>query len=231
MDDGLSQKAIDAALSGNWIEAEKINLTILQDNPKNIDALNRLARSYAERGSFKKAKDTANTVLKYDPFNIIAHKSLLKWKGLKKGDTITSGPSSAQVFLEEPGKTKIISLMHLGDQNTLAKLDSGDTIRLNTNCHRITSSTLTGKYIGKLADDISSRIKSLIRMGYGFDAFIKNIEPKEVKIIIREIKRPKEHSDHPSFPTEKIEYISFTPPELVHKKEDRVISEDEEDLE
>lgn len=219
MKDDLAQKAVTQAITGNWETALEINKQILKENPKDVDALNRLARAYAELGQLQKARSTAKKVLKIDTFNTIATKSLKKWRGLKRGDTLASGPSSAQAFLEEPGKTKIVSLIHLGDAKLIAKLDSGDTVRLNPLSHRVSILTQDGKYIGRLADDLSARLKQLMSFGNEYQAYIKSSDAEEVRIFIRESKRSKKLADIPSFSTEKIDYVSFTPPELVHKKE------------
>lgn len=225
----ITQKAVSFALSGEWEEAQKLNRQILKENPKDIDALNRLARTYAELGDLEKARTTSKKVVKIDPFNSIAVKSLEKWKGLKKGETITSGPSSAGTFLEEPGKTKIVSLLYLGDAKVLVKLDSGDQIKLKLHSHRVSVTTTDGKYIGRLSDDLSAKLKKLISYGNEYQAYVKSTSRSEVKIFIRETKRSERLSDIPSFSTDKIDYISFTPPELVHKKD--VIQEDPEDEE
>ena len=219
MKDDLAQKAVSLALSGNWEDALLVNKKILQDNLRDVDALNRQARAYAELGKLSKAKACAKKVLKIDPFNTIALKSLEKWKELKRGEALTSTPTSPQTFLEEPGKTKILSLIHLGDYKVIAKLDSGDEITLNTRSHRISALSNDGKYIGRLPDDLSARLKKLIKLGNEYLAFIKFANAKEVRVFIRETKRARKLADIPSFSTEKIEYVSFTPPELVHKKE------------
>src|SRR3989344_1623983 len=220
MDQDLPQEAISAALKGDWKRAVEINSNILQIDKIDTDAINRLARAYAELGNFQKAKAECNKVLRIDPYNMIATKSLEKWKNLKKGETYTSHPSSAQIFLEEPGKTKIVSLLFLGDAKVLAKLDSADEVRLNTNSHRVSVLTTDNKYIGRLPDDISARIKKLIKSGNEYQVYIKSAANSDVKVFLREAKRDKSLSDIPSFASEKIDYISFTPPELVHKKED-----------
>ena len=98
MDKDLAQEAILHALRGNWEEAVKINTKILDDQPNDVDALNRLAKAYAEVGKFKKAISSSQKVLKLDSFNTIATKALTKWKGLKKGEHLGSGPSAADTF-------------------------------------------------------------------------------------------------------------------------------------
>ncbi|OGM15346.1 hypothetical protein A2V56_03290 [Candidatus Woesebacteria bacterium RBG_19FT_COMBO_42_9] len=220
MDIDLAQKAISSALSGFWKEAREINKKILRETPKDIDALNRLARAYAELGEITKARSTAEKVLKIDPFNTIAEKSLRKWKGFKKGETQKGSILPAQLFLEEAGRTKIVSLLNIADEKVLAKLDAGDEVSINPRSHRISVLTGEGKYIGRLPDDLSARLRKLINYGYQYKIVVKSIEEHDVSIFIKEVGRPKEFEDLNSFPAEKIEYVSFTPPELVHKREE-----------
>ena len=227
--DLLTQDAISAALSGDWEKAVTINKNIIKKDPNDTDALNSLSRAQAELGEFPAAKKIAHSVLKIDPFNSIASKALERWKGLKKKDAYSSRPSNAHVFLEEPGKTKIVSLMHLGGTKVVAKLDCGDEVKLNHHSHRVSINTVDGKYVGRLSDELSARLRRLISLGNEYKAFVKSADKKDVKVFIREVKRDKKLYDIPSFPTEKIEYVSFTPPELVHKKDEITIENVEEE--
>lgn len=220
MDKDLAQEAIDLALSGKWDKAIDVNEVILKENKNDIEALNRLARAYSEIGKISKARKTAKEVLQVDPFNTIAAKALEKWKGLKHGDTYKSGPSSAQSFLEEPGKTKILNLLHPGSPKLIAKLDAGDEVKLNAHSHKVPVCTKDGKYVGRLPDDLAARLRKLIKFGNEYKAYVKSVNKQEVKIFIRETKRVPKLTDIPSFSTDKIDYISFTPPELVHKRGD-----------
>lgn len=219
MTDDLAQDAISAALAGNWQKALQVNQEILKNETNDVDALNRTARAYAELGNVQKAREIVGGVLKIDPFNTIAQKSFERWKGLKNGDAVSSGPTASQVFLEEPGKTKIVSLLHLGGTDTIAELDAGDELKFNCHSHRVSVTTMQGKYIGRLPDDLSARIRKLDKLGYEYRSFIKSVDKTEVKIFIRETKRPTKLSDIHSFPAERINYISYTPPELVHEEE------------
>ena len=221
MDNDLAQKAISSALSGDWNTALELNLKIMKGKPDDVDCLNRLSRAYFELGNIKRAKEIAQKVLKIDPFNSIAQKSLDKWKGLKKIDKQGSVSGfTPQNFIEEPGKTKTVTLLHLGDPKILAKLDSGDVVNLNTHSHRVCITDSDSKNVGKLPDDLSLRIKKMILKGYKYTAAVKSSDKNCVKIFIRETYRPEKYRDDPSFLSEKIDYIAYTPPELVHRKEE-----------
>lgn len=227
MNEDPAQQAVQAALNGNWDEAIKLNKEVLKEDSKDIDALNRLARAYSEKGNFKEAKKNANKVLKIDPFNTIANKAINKWKAAKKIKTDNAKIGAPQSFLEEPGKTKITNLLHLGDAKTIAALDSGDELEIKSHMHRVNLVTSGGTYVGRLADDLASRLKNLMKYGNKYQAFVKSIEPSEVKVFVREVKRSDKLKDIPSFSSDKIDYVSFTPPHLVHKKETVNFEEDE----
>lgn len=220
MNEDISRQAVSAALNGDWKEAVSLNLQILKGSPKDIDALNRLARAYAEIGKINKAKGLSEKVLKLDPLNSIASKSLGKWKQSRTSPFDSSEPPSPEDFLEDPGKTKLVTLLHPGDANLLAKLYSGDTVLLSPSPHRVNVVTESGKYVGRFPDNIAARLRHLIKLGNSYRVLVKSVESKEVRIFIREIGRGEKAIDMMSFPAEKIDYISFTPPELVHK--DRV---------
>lgn len=236
MEKNLAQEAISHALNANWKEAIKTNEIILKNDPQDIDALTRLARALAEIGNITEAKKTCQKVLEIDAYNVIAARSLEKWRGLKnaKGALLqqngkTAGAKIPQIFLEEPGKTKITSLLYPGSRVVIAKLDSADEVTLDTHSHRVQVLTADGKYIGRLPDDLSARIKYLTAAGNEYQAFIKSINNQDVKIILRESRRSKKMQDVPSFPGERIDYVSFTPPEFVHKKAEIVVEKDSDE--
>lgn len=227
----LAQKAVDFALNGQWNEAVRINLQILEDNSQDVDALNRLARAHSELGKLREARRAALKVIAIDPANPIALKCLEKWKSVKSLEKNHSQAISVDSFLEESGKTKLVTLVNIGDEKTFATTDPGEEVKLSSNGHRVTILTQEDKYLGRLPDDISARLKNLIKNGYKYQVLIKSIDPKEVTVFMRETEKGSGDNKMVSFPTEKIEYVSFTPPELVHKDEPLEIGEDLEEAE
>jgi len=188
MDDDLAQKAIAEALVCGWKKAIELNKQILNKDPENVDALNRLARAYAETGNIKKAKCTSKEVLSIDPFNKIAQKCFLRWKNFKKEGEFFSHPAVASMFIEEPGKTKITPLLNLGSCKLLANLDAGDEVIINPQGQSVSILSPDGKYIGRLPDNIGARIKNLIKGGNIYQAIIKSIDSDTVQVFLREVK-------------------------------------------
>jgi tetratricopeptide (TPR) repeat protein len=228
MDTDLAQKAVSEAMKGNWKEAVSLNKKILAETPNDVDALNRLARAYAECGEVKQSKKTSEKVLKLDPTNSIAAKSLKKLKGAKKSEVIAVTQVSPAAFLEEPGKTKIVPLLCLGDKAQLAKLNPGDEVKLAPHGHRVSIISQNGKYLGRLTDDLSARLRGLIKNKYEYQVLVKSVDETGIKIFIRETARGQKCADVPSFPAEKIDYISYTPPELVSAKDTTVFTQEQE---
>lgn len=224
MSDPLAQRAVQAALKGNWEEAQELNQEIIEKSPNDRDAQNRLARAYFELGKLPKAITLYKQVLKNDPYNTIAQKAVSRLEGLKarghtKNHTAGNETSQASSFLEEPGKTKTATLINLGSPEALENLNVAEHVKLIPSAHRVSVETEDGNFIGRLPDDLSTRIIKLTRAGNQYDACIKSTNPKAIKVFIRELKRGDKVTDIPSFPqTEKANYISFTPPDLIHEE-------------
>lgn len=225
MDATLARRAISLALAGSWDEALKVNLEILKETPEDLDALNRLARTYSELGKIREARSTAEKVLKLDPVNTIAQKCLEKWKSVNKVNKNLAPTSSSDAFLEESGKTKLVTLLHLGDEKLFVNLDPGEEVKIFPHAHRVSIITQDGKYLGRLPDDLAARLRTMLKAGNKYQVLIKSIEPREITVFMREIERGENAPSSPSFPTEKIDYVSFTPPELIHQ--DQPVTTDE----
>ena len=186
MDNNLAREAISSALRGDWKEAVTLNNIILKKDRRNIEALNRLSRAYAELGNLKKSREFSRKVLTLDPFNKIAQKCLDKWKGLKKAEINSSCPGEAAFFIEEPGKTLVTPLTNLRIKNLLAKLYTGDEVLINPQGQRLSILTPDGKYLGRVPDLIGARLKKRLKQGYGYCAIIKSIEARKVEVFIKE---------------------------------------------
>ncbi len=66
--------AIASALAQDWGKAVKANRAVLQITPKNIEALNRLAKALLELGEPEEARGVVDTALGLDPANTIARR-------------------------------------------------------------------------------------------------------------------------------------------------------------
>lgn len=191
MDENLAQKAIKSALDLDWHQAIKINKMIIQEDKEDIDALNRLAHAYFENGDIPKATKTSKEVLKLSPNNNIAKKSLERYAQnvpfdkQNKPNLNKQRKLDASSFIEESGKTKLTTLINLGSEKVYSCLNTGDEIFFNTHAHKISVTTVNNKYIGKLTDDLSARLRLLIKGGNKYKVLVKSASKDNVRIFIK----------------------------------------------
>lgn len=199
---GLEQQAIESATLGVWNKAIKLNQEILESDPENIAALNRLAKAFLESGNHDKAIKTYKKVLAIDRYNPIASKNIER---LESGKSTVSKEKSVNsslvvgLFLEEPGKTKVVKLLRLTSPEVLAEMDCGDVVCLIPQKRFIIVKKESGEYIGRLPDDISYRLTSLIKGGNRYKANILGVNRQSLEIFIRETFRSQKLRNLPSF--------------------------------
>ena len=147
-------------------------------------------------------------------------------------DVLQIGTRNMQNFslLKEAGKTKTISLIHLGDDIVISGLNAGERVSFAPHAHRVSVETEDSKYVGRLPDDLSRHLIKLMLAGNEYECLVRSVVPDGVRVFIRETKRADKLRDFHSFPaTEKAGYSAFTPPELVHEEKPDVSSPGEED--
>jgi tetratricopeptide (TPR) repeat protein len=195
----LKSQAIHTALTGDWNSAVSLNQTILQDFPDDIDTLNRLAFAYTSIGNSKEAKSLYQKVLLLDAQNPIALRNL---KRLSGGSA--SGNYSMQmnnIFIEEPGKTKVIELINVAEKKLLGKLRAGEHVMLQVKRMKIFVLDGEKQYLGMLPDDIGRRLIEFINGGNEYEAYVKTIDNLRLIIFIKETKRSTRFKNQPSFPS------------------------------
>jgi hypothetical protein len=222
----LINLAIQASLSKNWKEAIKLNLQILKVSPGDTDALNRLAKAYLNYGFKTKSETMYKRVLKIDKYNPIALKGLENLKTYKVERKTNTDPVSdfSKAFLEEPGTTKTVSLIRLSDAKILSHTQPGDAVSLVAHEHCVTITNSRSENLGRLPDDLASRLGPFMKSGNKYQAWIKSVNYQDknqtkhtLKVFIKEVYRSNKYKNIPSFPsTEKLTYAAFTPPELIH---------------
>ena len=186
----LIEKSIASALNQDWHQAIEINLEILQQNPYHIATLNRLAKAYREIGQVDRAIQTYEQTLQYDRFNTIAQKNLGLLQKWLKHNCNYNGKRYNTEFIDEPGKTKVLPLIRLGESNILTTLEPGQIVDMNIKSHYICITTHNNEHIGALTDDISYRLKQFIDNGYVYQSVIKDASIKRVHIFVKEAGRP-----------------------------------------
>lgn len=233
----LPQKAIELALAQNWNEAILTNKKLLEEDDKNIDALNRLAYALVKIGKIEKAKKVYRSIISLDKYNYIAQKNLDKISSLKDAERVSNSPVrttlSPNQFLEEPGKTKSVNLINIAPLNIISKIDIGDSVMLYPKKHSIEIRVDNKTYLGALPDDIAFRLLKFLKAGNTYQTCIKNTQKKSVSVFIREVKRGKRFAAQPTFMTVSHEWSHSTPRGLQKsfKTEDEDSQEPEDETE
>lgn len=201
--DSPVQKAIDAALESRWQDALRLNKKIIKVDPQNVDALNRQAKAYMELGKFSLARKYYSSVVKIDPYNPIAIKNLKIIKSFKsngQNPNINSHRKlSPSLFLQEPGKTKVVNLLNVAEPQKLSQTFCGMEVGVVVKNRKITITDISGKYLGVLPDDVSFHLLRLIKGGNKYELFIKSIRVNGLAVLIRETFRSKRFKNQASF--------------------------------
>jgi hypothetical protein len=193
----LVQDAITAAKEENWEKAIEINEEILARSEQDLGALNRLGLAYMQLNKPRKARQAFKKVLKRDKSNLIAKKHL---KNLKEKNGANTAFSNAY-FIEEPGKTKIIELHRLSQKDVLDKLKVGQLCNLLAKSKYISVETADeNQYIGALPDDISYRLKKLMKRGNKYECLVHSFADNECRVHLRETKCSAKNKNLQSFP-------------------------------
>jgi tetratricopeptide (TPR) repeat protein len=200
--DELQKIAVDAALSQSWTAAIEANLKILKEDKKNIASFNRLGFAYMNSGNKEEAVKTFQKVKKLDPYNVIAIKNLTKLGTMKDG-THPATPSgnmvSPMMFLEDPGKTRIVQCVNIAPAQTLSHFSCGQEIFLRAKNHCVEVRDSLGVYLGALPDDLSFRLIKYLQANNEYNVHIKSVDNKNLTVFIRELSRGKKFSNQPSF--------------------------------
>lgn len=201
----LHRSAIDAALRSNWDQALELNKQIIKDEPENVDCLNRLAKACLELGKLTLAKKFYEEALRIDPYNTIAQKNLKKVSNFKKNgqngldSSVKNIPISPDLFLEEPGTTRLINLIKVAEPQKLMTLSHGQMVNLSAKNKGVYITDSSNQYLGVLPDDTGFHLRKLIDGGNKYIALIKSIKANGLTILIREVYRSKKFKNQASF--------------------------------
>lgn len=194
--------AIQTALAGDWQNATSINKALLNDNPKDIEALNRLAFAFTILGKIKEAKAAYKKVLELDSLNPIALRNMKRISDTKSLGKISKKQSVTYVhntFLEETGKTKIIDLVNLAQPKIIANLRVGQPLIISIKRLKIFIQDIDKQYLGVLPDDIGKRLIKFIKGGNKYETYVRSANNHAVVVFMKEIKQTARFKNQSSF--------------------------------
>lgn len=196
--------AIKYALDNKWEEAYRENLKLLEENPDDLETINRIGYSLIRLGKFRKAREYYQKVISIDKTNPIATKNLkrletMSKRNFKKPDGQAQISNIQDVYIEEAGKTKTVELKNVADKKTLLLLETGEGVILLVKRSKVFVQMPNKTFIGMLPDNIGMRMITFINGGNEYSACIKAVEENSVTVFIREIKKMAKFTNMPSF--------------------------------
>ncbi len=178
----LETQAINAAKKADWDQAILANSNILKDHPADIGALNRTGFAYMQAGDIDRAIEYYKRTLEVEKDNPIALRQL---ENIRQNHVKTP-QFEAENFVEEPSKSKIISLLRLANKDVLENLCIGQKLTLRPKGRFISVEAQDKTYIGSLPEDISLRLSHLIERGNEYLCQLHSASSKHISVFIRE---------------------------------------------
>ncbi|MGC8873317.1 MAG: tetratricopeptide repeat protein, partial [Chloroflexia bacterium] len=188
------EEAIRLALEGRWEEAVRLNRAILERDPDNVEALNRLGKALFELRRYDEAYAAYGRVLELDPYNRIARKNRERLTSLLKGAP-SEGQEGARereqilpdLFISESGKSAVVPLRGVAPPAVLHRLSRGEILRLEPEGHNVIVKTADGTPLGRLDPRVGHRLAQFIQIGNRYAAAVAECSEDDVKVFIREI--------------------------------------------
>ena len=190
-------------MQGQWKDAINANQDILSIFPNDLDALNRLGKSFSELGDIKNAKVTFQNVLNLSPGNHIAVKNLerLKFINSKIPNIQSQRHSNSNTFIEGSGKSCVVSLKKVAKPTILLQLAPGEDVQLQQNRNILIACDDSGNKIGEIDTKLGARIIRLINGGNKYTASIISYGDNWINIILRETFKSPSQKSIISFPS------------------------------
>ena len=197
-----SKQAIALAMQGRWREAVVANEDIIASFPGDVDAYNRLGRAHIELGDYALAKEAYTKATELDPYNIIAQKNLhrLAYLGEGAGEEDDSDHVEPQHFIEETGKTGVVTLHKLAPLSVLAKIGAGDRVYLRVDGAGLNVENGRGEYVGQVEPKHGQRLIKLMEGGNRYSAALVSVSEERVMVLIRETFQDPSQAGQLSFP-------------------------------
>ncbi len=204
----LVERALDLANDGRWDEAEQVNRDIIARGKPDVAAINRLGKALAEQHRYIEALDVYKQALEIDATNQIAGKNVTRLELLSAHPVPTDGKRIARtqqarqtMFIEEPGRSAMLTVESDSPQHVLAKMIPGDHITLQVQGESVAVYTWENEFVGFLPAREGQRVSLLIAGGNQYQAAVASVMEGAVRVVVRETHHGPENGTRLSFPT------------------------------
>lgn len=231
----LQEHAIELASNNRWEEAVDINRKILSIS-EDPDTYNRLGKALMELGQYSAALDTYQQTLRLNPTNSIARKNIARLEALVSRGIEQTTPTQntrqqvdLRLFITETGRTVLTTLVDIPRSPAVEALTTGEKVEFRIEGRNVIVLDADDNVIGQLEPKLSQRLSELMNGGNRYVAAIAQSDPRQLRLLIREIYQDPSQRGRISFPGKLSEgsrpgYISSLPP---YDYEDELIDEEE----
>lgn len=200
----IVEEARRAALDGDWDAAIEINKSLLERDPKDSSAYNRLGRAYLEKQDYATAYEAYSDALKSDPANLISRRNLQRLEHLRAGTVPRDAPSTVfprtLVFIEEVGKTWVDELVNPAPMTELAEIYAGQKLELVPEGARLAVHDASGRRIGEIEAKTAERVMQLMAGGNIYEVYALGPSAASIRVILREVHHDPSLAGQLSFP-------------------------------
>lgn len=184
----LSKKAIEASLQGNWKEATELNIALLDKNPKDLDAKNRLGRAYLQLKEFSKAKKVFKEVLSIDPINTVALKNF-KLASEERVEHDGKSPVNPKNLIKEPGTTIEITLEIIAKRVSAESFSPAEHLEIRVNSHQVDfykkDSHGADMLVAFITSDLVRKFNMIKDREETVEAYFVNGNDKHIRVLIK----------------------------------------------
>lgn len=200
--------AIAHALARRWDLAAEENRGLLEDDPTDVEAANRLGKALTELGDTAGAIDAYERAIKIDSTNAIARKNLARLEEQRKSkrparaaskarpSTASSAPRTRRVdvateslrtapLIEDFGKAADLTLQRVNARASTL-VGTGDPAELELTSSGVAVKTSGGAILGHIDPRTGLRLKRMIEGGNKYSVVILRATEGNVEVHVRE---------------------------------------------
>lgn len=200
----IVEEARRAALDTEWDLAIQINRQLLERDPKDSAAYNRIGRAYLEKRDYSTAYEAYSDALKSDPANLISRRNLQRLEYLRGGKASKDAPPTVfprtLVFIEEVGKTWVDELVNPAPMSELAEIYAGQKLELVPTGDRLAVHDASGRRIGEIEAKTAERVMQLMTGGNLYEVYALGPSTASIRVILREVHHDPSLAEQISFP-------------------------------
>ena len=196
-----TRAAITLATEGKWAQAALLNREILDADPYNAQAFNRLGRALVELGNLGDAVSAFRSALELDPENAIAAKHVARLNWAAEAPFPPPAPAAAglraKVFTGDSGKSaEVVLLASAG----AAHASPGTPVFLERDGSSLRALDSSGAHLGLVPTKVARRLAVLIAGGNRYDGAVSGCADGALRVVLRETYQHPSQRSKVSFP-------------------------------